>query len=113
MKSAADGDEVPYETIASESESEEAAHAFAQAESDFRELQSAALNLQSANLKDQLLRSQLFKQPEGSDRADGIIVDEIMTAADAESRKAALSAVVDDIEYSPITVTTDSSSDLE
>ena len=67
----------------------------------------------SANLKDQLLRSQLFKQPEGSDRADDIIVDEIMTAADAESKKAVLSAVVDDIEYSLITVTTDSSSDLE
>jgi hypothetical protein len=69
--------------------------------------------LQSANLKDHLLRSQLVKQPEGKDRADDIIVDEIMTAADAERKKAALSAVIDEIAYSPITVTTDSSSDLE
>ena len=122
MNSAADADEaeVPYDTISPgdvttspESESEEAAQAFTKAEDDFREQRAAAINEQSAVLKQKLLRSVLIKQPEGTDRADEIIVDEIMTVADAEREKAVLSTAVEEIAYSPITVTTDSSTDCE
>ena len=66
----------------------------------------------SAHLKDNILRSELCRQPSGSNTADDIIVDKVMTVADLEAAKvAATAATVDD--WSPVTVTTDSSSDLE
>ena len=66
----------------------------------------------SANLKDRILRSELCRQPAGNDQADEIIVDSVMTLADKEAAKAAMkAATVDD--WSPVTVTTDSSSDLD
>ena len=73
-----------------------------------------AIDQALAHLQDHLLRSNLVKQLGGANRVDDIIVEEVMTAAEIEANKAALSVVVaDEVCYSPITVTTDSSSDLE
>ena len=67
----------------------------------------------SARLKDRILRSKLCRQPEGKNMADEIIVEEVMTAAQIEADRAALHTAVPEVEWSAITVTTDSSSDLE
>ena len=70
------------------------------------------LTSQSANLKDSLLRSSLCRQPAGEDAADALIVEGVMTAAQDEALKAASYAAAMADNISPITVTTDSSSDL-
>ena len=115
MKTGTDAAEadVPYETIASDSEDSMGRNELEWVDQSIAR-QKAALEADSAVLKDQILRSALIKQPEGTNKADDIIVDEVMTAAEIEANKAALIAVVvDEVAWSPITVTTDSSSDLD
>ena len=66
----------------------------------------------SAHLKDRILRSELIRQPSGTDQADAIIVDDVMTrAAKVAAKVVADAATADD--WSHVTVTTDSSSDLD
>ena len=72
---------------------------------------------QSANLKDTLLRSNLCRQPEATNIADEIIVDNVMNFVEHEQQaaiEAANAAAFFALDVvSPVTVTTDSSSDLE
>lgn len=63
---------------------------FQKAQDDFVEsspsdvIRAITLGLTSAHLKDQLLRSNLCKQPESGEHADNIIVNNVMSAAAVE-----------------------------
>ena len=65
---------------------------FQQAQDDFVEASPTAdmkaITLTAANLKDQILRSTLCRQPESRERADNIIVDNVMSAAAVEQKAA-------------------------
>ena len=76
MKTGTDAAEadVPYETIASDSEDSMGRNELEGVDEGIAR-QKAALEADSAALKDHILRSTLVKQPEGTNKADDIIVE--------------------------------------
>ena len=88
---------------------------FQKAQDDFQEPSPTAVKkaiaLTRAHLKDHILRSSLCRQPEGRDRADQIIAEEVMSVAAIEQKAAEVQERVL-VSNSPLDREPSSSSDL-